>query len=233
MKLKGAAFAWIFGLLMVALVVAVFAVGVVQHYNAQTTIVSDAVEAYDTVHVAEFTKRTLDGAAFAAAKSVPADLARGGGGFAEWTNETPTTEALAGKLEGALEQEMDLVAFNGLSRREIVWGTANITITKYDDTGFTFSGNKTFIVKSEVSTPRMTIWNQGAFAGTVTSSYFKLLRIGKAAAVCPAKEGDTTQLGLEQNITALADNTYSVDILDRAGGLELKYTLDCTGAVAS
>ena len=214
---------------MVALVVAVFAVGVVQHYNAQTMIVSNAVEAYDTVHVSEFAKRTLDGAAFAAAASVTGELAAGGGGFYKWTNETPTMSELSGKLETALGQKMDLIEFNGLLRRDITWGAANITITRYDDSGFTFSGNKPFIVKNEVSVPHMTIWNQGAFAGTVTSNYFRLLKAGRTAAVCPAKEGSAQLGGLEQNITLTENNTYSVDILDKTGGLELKFTLDCTG----
>lgn len=224
--MKGAGFAWIFGLMMVALVVAVFATGVVSHYNAQVMIVSSAVEAYDTVHVSEFTKRTLDGAAFAAAKSATVDLAAGGGGSAEWTNTTPNTADFLAMLKETLEQRMDLIEFNGLTRREITWGNANVTITAYDDSGFSFAGNMSFIVKSSVSTPQTTIWNQGAFEQTVNSTYFKLLRLGRVAAVCPAKEGLSEPEGFRQNITLTANNTYSVTISDNAG-LRLRYSLKC------
>jgi len=230
--LKGAGFAWIFGLLMVAVVAAVFAVGVVQHYNAQVFIVSNAVEAYDTFHVAEFTKRTLDGAAFAAAHAVVSELAAEGGGVPTWTNETPSLDDLAKNLENGLEQNMDLITFNGLTRRELTWDKANITITKYDDSGFSFSGNKSFIVASKISTPEMTIDSRGAFETTVTSSYFKLLKAGKAAAACPPEEGSKTAEGLAQNITAAGKDTYSVVLNETATGLELKYTLDCTGKKA-
>ncbi len=230
--LKGAGFAWIFGLLMVAVVAAVFAVGVVQHYNAQVFIVSNAVEAYDTFHVAEFTKRTLDGAAFAAAHAAISELAPVGGGYPTWTNETPVMDQLSKTLEETMEENMDLITFNGLTRRELTWDKANITITKYDDSGFSFEGNKSFIVASKISTPEMTIDSRGAFANTVTSSYFKLLKAGKAAAACPPEVHFKTVEGILQNVTSSGANLYSVNVTDASSGLELLYTLDCSGKKA-
>jgi hypothetical protein len=214
---------------MVAVVAAVFAVGVVQHYNAQTIIVSDAVEAYDTFHVSEFTKRTLDGAAFAASHAAVSELVAEGGGVPTWTNETPVMGDLSKKLEEALTQKMDLITFNGLTRRELTWDKANVTITKYDDNGFIFEGNKSFIVTSKISTPEMTIDSRGAFETAVASGYFKLLKAGKAAAACPPETGSKTAEGLTQNITAAGTDTYSVVLNETATGLTLMYTLNCTG----
>ncbi|MEM5814209.1 MAG: hypothetical protein QXD77_00105 [Candidatus Aenigmatarchaeota archaeon] len=232
LRLKGAGFAWLFGLMMVAVVVAVFAVGAVQHYNAQVLIVSSAAEAYDTVHVGEFTKRTLDGAAFAAGHAAVRELAAEGGGFSVWTNETPSEAQLVEMLEKKIGEKMDLVTFNGLTRREISWEKAKLSITKYDDSGFSFEGNKPFTVESRISTPQMTVDYTGAFETGVTSNYFKLIRIGKATAQCPAEPIYKTIEGVQKTITATDTDKYAVNITDISSGLELLYTLDCAGKAA-
>lgn len=227
-KMKGVGFAWIFGVMMVLLVAAVFLTGAVVHYDSQVTIVSRSVEVYDTVHVSEFLKRTLDGACFVNGKAAPQDLALVGGGFTEWTNETPGTNELTGNLGHELERRMDSIVVDGLGGREIRWGAASINLTDYDDNGYSFSGNKSFLVESKVSTPQVLIENQGAFECGIKTSYFKLLRLGLDAAECPPEEGEKTVEDFEQNITAAEDNKYSVRIL--GDGLELRYMLNCTAA---
>jgi len=224
---KGAGVAWIFGLMMVILVVVVFATGVVSHYNAQTSIVSKAVEVYDTIHTAEFVKRTLDGAC-----GVNAELATRalmvGGGIPVWTNETPKMEQLVKELEKEIEKEMNHIDFNGLSGREISWELSKVSVKEYTDDYFVISGNKSFTVESKISTPQVEIENQGAFECKVKSSYFKLLRVGLSSAQCPPAEGEMTIEGLERNITAKGENIYSVRIFDESSNFELRFTLNCT-----
>lgn len=227
--MKGAGFAWIFGLLMVLLVVAAFAVGVVSHYNAQVSIVSGAVEAYDTVNVGEFVKRALDGAAFTSATVAANELGPEGGGYTEWTTSQPSIQELMTKLGDGIATKMEEVDFNGLTRREIGWRTASAEVTSYEDDNFMFRGNKPFTVDSSISTPEVHMEDDGSFSNTVYTSYFKLLRLGRAAAVCQPSLGDTTVESFSQSITNVSTDTalmYSVTVTDPAGPA-LVYSLMC------
>ncbi|MFH0829709.1 MAG: hypothetical protein V1887_00930 [Candidatus Aenigmatarchaeota archaeon] len=230
--MKGAGFAWIFGLLMVLLVVAVFAVGVVSHYNVQVSIITGAVEAYDTVNVGEFAKRSLDGAAFTSASIAVDELLRDGGGYSRWTDDSPSIEELETKLSEEITTKMNEPGITGLTRRELTWGQASAVVTAHDDDYFKFTGNRHFTVENSISTPNMFMESEGAFGKRMSSSYFKLLRLGRAAVVCPASEGDSIveEFALSvKNVSTETENLYSVDVSDPAGP-KLTFTFGCPSA---
>jgi len=75
-------------------------------------------------------------------------------------------------------------------------------------------------VENSISTPNMIMESEGAFGRRMNTSYFKLLRLGRAAVVCPASEGDSTveEFALSmKNVSTETENLYSVDVSDPTG----------------
>jgi len=214
---------------MILVVAAIFATGVTVHYDAQSTIISRSVSAYGTVQTAEFVKRAIDGAVAVDARAAQADLLANGGGYPVWNDTFPTLPDLSAALESDIEGRLDSMDFNSLSGRDISWGYANLTIMEFDDNGFSFVGNKSFVVDSSTTVPQMTIYNQGGFEMTIRNGYVRLLRAGLLAAKCPPDLGTTEPpefKGFTDIVSAsTVSNTYFVSISDGKNGLT--YTLVC------
>jgi len=225
--MKGAGFSWIFGILMVLVVTAVFVTGVVKHFDTQTTIVSGAVEVYDNVHTAEFVKRTLDGASYLAGPAVSGTLSLEGGGYPTWYNNTPVMDDFTAKLGARIAGRMDLIKFDGLNGREIKWSGASAKITDFADDSFFFSGNKSFTVESKVAVPQVKSLSSGGFAGAVSTPYFKLLRVGRIIATCPPNTGVKEYEKITPEFTALEGNKFYIELSEPAG-YRLNFTLDCS-----
>jgi hypothetical protein len=231
-------YSYLLGLLVVIIGMVIFFVDMTFKTGDQINIVSGSVEVWSSMHGAEKLKRAIQAASMVDAEMVVQDIALKGGGTPVWEPGEPKDAPLVGALESGMRSQLRKVDINGLEGRLIEWSVPEVKIDDLSDTGFHYSGQMPFSVTSKLANPEVQLTVQGAFEGTVSTSYFKLVSEGRELAYnCNSITLGETKLGthISQVFNASIGEQllYDVNITDPAEPLKLSFTLNCTVPAAS
>jgi len=221
---------WIIGLLVMIIVSAIFAFGVTVKHSEERQIVSSSAELYSALHVSEKIKRATDADISFTSSSILPQLASEGGGFRQWTNESPKMEQLVDILAQRLN-EKSVIILDGLEGKDIEWGEPDISLQMTDD-GFNYSGSYPFKVRDILSNPQVTVETANGFEGSTMTSYFSLAVDGMSlASDCQnieTGEKSTDSTTRQVSLTDEENKLYAVNLTSLIDRLQLSFTLNCT-----
>ena len=225
MRARKGAVPFILGLVIIIIVTVLFVLDKTVEYDERIQISSSAMHVYATVSGSEELKRATDSAvAFNALELT--SIGDDGGGFSQWTKESPTMDDLVNEYTDELESRMsELDDVEVVRNMTVQWRAADLEL-EIGTANFSVKGKKHFVITRSTN-PSIVLETDNNFYRTVDSTYFRLLETGRN--MFEEQRWEVQQAVIQGTTGAMGDkceqltnSTYSPVIEDF-----LKYSFQC------